>query len=53
MLSNSDPHNVDENDNFFDDLYSEFTVLRVDAKRMINSKAESRGKIKELLIKNY
>ncbi len=53
MLSNSDPHNVDENDSFFDDLYSEFTILRVEASRMINSKASSRGKIKELLIKNY
>ncbi len=53
MLSNSDPHNVDENDNFFDDLYADFTILRVDASRMINSKASSRGKIKELLIKNY
>lgn len=53
MLSNSDPHNVDETDNFFDDLYSDFTILRVDASRMINSKASSRGKIKELLIKNY
>lgn len=53
MLSNSDPHNVDENDNFFDDLYADFTILRVDASRMINSKATSRGKIKELLIKNY
>ena len=53
MLSNSDPHNVDENDNFFDDLYKEFTIMRVDASRMINSKASSRGKIKELLIKNY
>ena len=53
MLSNSDPHNVDENDNFFDDLYADFTILRVDASRMINSKASSRGNIKELLIKNY
>ncbi len=53
MLSNSDPHNVDENHNFFDDLYADFTILRVDASRMINSKASSRGKIKELLIKNY
>ena len=53
MLSNSDPHNIDESDNFFDDLYSDFTILRVEASRMINSKATSRGKIKELLIKNY
>ena len=49
MLSNSDPHNTDENDDFFDDLYSDFNVLRVEASRMINSKASSRGKIKELL----
>lgn len=53
MLSNSDPHNVDENDNFFDELYSDFTILRVEATRVINSRASSRGKIKELLIKNY
>ncbi len=53
LLSNSDPHNVDENDNFFDDLYSDFSILRVDASRMINSKGTARGKIKELLIKNY
>lgn len=53
LLSNSDPHNVDKNDNFFDDLYADFTILRVEASRMINSKASSRGKIKELLIKNY
>ena len=53
ILSNSDPKNEDENDNFFDDLYADFTILRVDASRMINSKATSRGKIKELLIRNY
>lgn len=53
MLSNSDPHNINENDNFFDEIYSEFEILRVEASRMINSKASSRGKIKELLIKNY
>lgn len=53
MLSNSDPHNVDENDNFFDDLYGDFNIQRVEASRMINSKASSRGKIKELLVKNY
>ena len=53
MLSNSDPHNVDKNDNFFDDLYAEYTILRVEASRMINSKATARGKIKELLIRNY
>ena len=53
MLSNSDPKNTNENDNFFDDLYAGFNILRVEASRMINSKGSSRGKIKELLIKNY
>ena len=53
MLSNSDPHNVNEEDDFFDSLYSDFAILRVEASRMINSKGASRGKIKELLIKNY
>lgn len=53
ILSNSDPKNIDENDNYFDDLYSNFEIKRVNAKRMINSNAKKRGKITELLIKNY
>ena len=53
LLSNSDPHNVNGGDNFFDDLYSEFDIQRVTAVRTINSKAEKRGSITELLIKNY
>ena len=36
MLSNSDPKNSNENDNFFDDLYKGFEIKRVYAKRMIN-----------------
>ncbi|MBE9195233.1 DNA adenine methylase, partial [Synechocystis sp. LEGE 06083] len=53
MLSNSDPKNVDENDNFFEELYQNFRLERVSAARMINSKASKRGKINELLIMNY
>ena len=53
MLSNSDPKNTDESDNFFDDLYSGFNIKRVNAKRMINSNASKRGEITELLITNY
>lgn len=52
VVSNSDPKNSDENDNFFDELYSRYTITRVSAKRMINSKASSRGSINELLISN-
>lgn len=53
MLSNSDPYNVNYEDNFFDDLYAEFTVQRITAVRLINSDAEKRGNVTELLIKNY
>lgn len=52
ILSNSDLKGKDENDNFFDDLYSDFTILRVDARRSINANPEKRGSIKELLITN-
>ena len=52
VLSNSDPKNVDPNDNYFDDLYSGYSIHRVSATRMINSKADKRGKINELLICN-
>lgn len=53
VVSNSDPKNIDENDCFFDDLYKNYRINRVEAKRMINSNAKSRGKISELLIVNY
>ena len=53
MLSNSDPKNLDEQDNFFDDLYSDFNIKRVYAKRNINSVGSKRGKITELIITNY
>jgi DNA adenine methylase len=53
MLSNSDPKNVDVNDNFFEELYAPFNVHRVRASRMINSDANGRGKISEILVTNY
>lgn len=52
-VSNSDPKNSDSEDNFFDELYSENTIERISANRMINSKGCGRGKINELLITNY
>ena len=52
IASNSDPKNADVNDNFFDDLYSNFKIERVSASRMINSKSEKRGNINEILITN-
>lgn len=52
LASNSDPKNINQNDNFFDELYSQFKIERVSASRMINSNAKKRGAINELLISN-
>lgn len=53
MLSNSDPKNNDPADNFFDDLYKDYNLIRVPAKRMINSDASKRGNINEIVVTNY
>ena len=53
LLSNSDPKNTNPTDEFFDNLYSKFTIDRVSANRAINSKGLKRGPINELLIRNY
>jgi DNA adenine methylase len=53
MLSNSDPKNEDINDEFFDKLYSEYNIDRVQAKRNINRNASGRGIINELIVRNY
>jgi DNA adenine methylase len=53
MLSNSDPRNQDPDDTFFDDHFSDYTIERVPANRMINSNGARRGKINELIITNY
>lgn len=52
ILSNSDVKGKNDKDNFFDDLYADFNIRRVDAKRNINANPEKRGKLKELLITN-
>lgn len=53
MLSNSDPHNIDPADDFFDALYHDFVITRVPARRAINSHKDRRGPIQELVITNY
>jgi len=53
ILSNSDPKNENPNDNFFDDLYKDFVIERVNAKRSINCDPKKRGEIKELIIRNF
>lgn len=52
ILSNSDVKGKDESDDFFDELYSNFRIQRVDARRSINANPEKRGVLKELLITN-
>ncbi len=52
ILSNSDV-NLEENPNgFFDELYVDFNIQRVNAKRAINSVSSKRGSLSELLISN-
>jgi DNA adenine methylase len=52
LLSNSDP--MDDNGvHFFDELYKDYTIERVKASRNINSKGYKRGKLNEVLIRNY
>ena len=53
MMSNSDPKNENPDDSFFDDLYSDYYIERVPARRMINSDGAGRGDINELIITNY
>jgi DNA adenine methylase len=52
LASNSDPTNTNETDKFFDILYANFQITRIQATRAINSVAAGRGKVRELLIVN-
>nr|WP_311460269.1 DNA adenine methylase [uncultured Capnocytophaga sp.] len=53
ILSNSDVKGKDKNNHFFDELYADFEIKRVLAKRSINANPEKRGVLNELLITNY
>lgn len=52
VASNSDPCNVNKEDRFFEELYGKYSIKRVSAARMINSKGSGRGMISELIISN-
>ncbi len=52
ILSNSDIKGENPNDNFFDNLFEDFSISRVLAKRSINANADRRGFLTELLITN-
>jgi hypothetical protein len=53
MLSNSDPWTEDNGDSFLENLYAEFHIERVPARRMINCNGARRGAVSELIVTNY
>jgi len=53
MLSNSDPKNQNPVDEFFDELYKDYKIERVAAKRNINSNPSLRGDVQEIIVRNY
>lgn len=53
MLSNADCSARNPKDTFFEKLYCDFNINRVQASRAINANPNKRGKLTELLIKNY
>ncbi|MES2746910.1 MAG: DNA adenine methylase [Bacteroidota bacterium] len=53
ILSNSDVKGKDMTDTFFDDIYDDFHISRVLARRSINANPDKRGQLTELLISNY
>ena len=53
LLSNADLKNHNSQNDFHDNLYGKYTIRRILASRIINSKAAKRGKISEILVRNY
>lgn len=53
MESNSDGRSRNPENMFFDNLYRDFNIQRVTAKRFINANPTRRGNMSELLITNY
>ena len=53
MLSNADCSAKNPDDTFFEKIYADFSINRVYASRAINANPSKRGKLTELLIKNY
>lgn len=49
-VSNSDPHNTDPTDMFFDDLYKGFHIYRIRASRQIAAESRCRNTVSEILV---
>lgn len=53
MLSNSDCRAQNPNDTFFENLYGNFIIDKVHASRFVNAIPSKRGKLTEILVRNY
>lgn len=53
LLSNSDVRSNDPDNHYFDNLFANHYIDRVNARRIINSNPDKRGSLTELLITNY
>lgn len=53
MLSNSDCCAQNPNDTFFENLYGNFIIYKVHASRFVNAIPSKRGKLTEILVRNY
>lgn len=53
MESNADCSAKNPEDTFFENLYADYRIERVFASRFINANPSKRGKLTELIIKNY
>lgn len=53
LLSNSDGASINPVNTYMDDLYQDFIIHRVNAKRSISCAGSKRGPVSELLIRNY
>lgn len=52
LLSNSDPKNTNLSDDFFDELYQDFKIERIQANRAISASSVGRKKINEIIVSN-
>ena len=53
MLSNSDCCAQNPNDTFFENLYGNFIIDKVHVSRFVNAIPSKRGKLTEILVRNY
>lgn len=52
LLSNSDPKNTNLSDDFFDELYQDFKIERIQANRAISASSNGRKRVNEIIVSN-